>query len=97
MIIDVKLHTRQMTYEEAVNLLVDCAKLQKVHAEKEVTRYTFSPTQPMSYLVGKRQIIELKNDYQKNTRDQFDLKTFHDKLLSFGSIPVCLIRREFGL
>jgi uncharacterized protein (DUF885 family) len=86
-----------MTYEEAVNLLVDCAKLQKVHAEKEVTRYTFSPTQPMSYLVGKRQIIELKEDYQKNTGEQFDLKKFHDRLLSFGSIPVCLIRREFGL
>jgi uncharacterized protein (DUF885 family) len=96
-IIDVQLHTKQMTYEEAVNLLVDCAKLQKVHAEKEVTRYTFSPTQPMSYLVGKRQIIELKEDYQKNTGEQFDLKKFHDRLLSFGSIPVCLIRREFGL
>ena len=95
-IIDVKLHTKQMTYEEAVNLLVDCAKLQRVHAEKEVTRYTFSPTQPMSYLVGKRQIIELKKDYQNHT-DEFNLKKFHDELLSFGSIPVCLIRKELKL
>ena len=95
-IIDVQLHTKRMTYEEAVNLLVDCAKLQKVHAEKEVTRYTFSPTQPMSYLIGKKQILDLKNDYQKNTGDKFALKGFHDKLLSFGSIPVCLIRKELG-
>jgi uncharacterized protein (DUF885 family) len=96
-IIDVKLHTKQMTYEEAVNFLVDCAKLQKVHAEKEVTRYTFSPTQPMSYLVGKKQIIGLKKDYQKNITGQFYLKKFHDKLLGFGSIPVCLIRKELKL
>ncbi len=96
-IIDVGLHTKKMKYEEAVDLLINDAKLQRVHAEKEVTRYTFSPTQPMSYLIGKKQIMELKNDYQQSRGAMFKLKEFHDKLLSFGSIPVCLIRKELGM
>jgi uncharacterized protein (DUF885 family) len=96
-IIDVGLHTRQMKYDEAVALLVDCAKLQKVHAQKEVVRYTFTPTQPMSYLIGKRQILQLKNDYMTRTGGKFNLKEFHDRLLGFGSIPICLIRQALGL
>jgi uncharacterized protein (DUF885 family) len=96
-IIDVGLHTEKMQYEEAVGLLVDCAKLQKVHAQKEVTRYTFSPTQPMSYLIGKRQILELKKDYLNRAGTEFNLKEFHDQLLSFGSIPICLIKEELKL
>ena len=96
-IIDVKLHTKMMKYDEAVSFLVDCAKLQKVHAEKEVTRYTFTPTQPMSYLIGKRQIQELKKDYLNRAGTEFNLKGFHDRLLSFGSIPICLIRESLGL
>jgi len=96
-IIDVRLHTKKMKYDEAVDFLVDCAKLQKVHAQKEVTRYTFTPTQPMSYLIGKRQILELKRDYQNRAGAKFNLKEFHDQLLSFGSIPICLIRQSLGL
>jgi uncharacterized protein (DUF885 family) len=96
-IIDVGLHTKKMQYDEAVDLLVDCAKLQKVHAQKEVTRYTFSPTQPMSYLIGKSQILDLKKDYQSKAGVNFNLKEFHDQLLSYGSIPVCLIREELKL
>ena len=96
-IIDVGLHTKTMSYEQAVDLLVNDAKLQRLHAEKEVTRYTYTPTQPMSYLIGKKQILEFRNDYQKKVGNDFNLRDFHDKLLSFGSIPVCLIRDAFGL
>ncbi|UCD06266.1 MAG: DUF885 domain-containing protein [candidate division WOR-3 bacterium] len=96
-IIDVGLHTKTMSYEQAVDLLVNDAKLQRVHAQKEVTRYTYTPTQPMSYLIGKKQILEFRNDYQKKLGNDFKLRDFHDKLLSFGSIPVCLIRDAFGL
>jgi len=96
-IIDVGLHTKKMSYDQAVELLVNDAKLERVHAQKEVTRYTFTPTQPMSYLIGKKQIIELKEDYQKKHGENFSLKEFHDKLLSLGSIPICLIRKVLAI
>jgi len=96
-IIDVGIHSGSMTFDQAVDLLVDAAKLQKVHAEKEVTRYTGSPTQPMSYLIGKKQIMELRRDYQAKMAGKFQLREFHDRLLSFGSIPVPLIRKAMGI
>jgi uncharacterized protein (DUF885 family) len=96
-IIDVGLHTKKMSYDEAVDLLVNDAKLERVHAQKEVTRYTYTPTQPMSYLIGKKQILELKKDYQTKYGREFNLKEFHDKLLGFGSIPICLIRKALHL
>jgi len=96
-LIDVGLHTGGMTFEQAVDLLVDAAKLQREHAEKEVTRYAYTPTQPMSYLIGKKQIVELRADYQKKLGRDFNLREFHDRLLGFGSIPVVLIREALGL
>jgi len=96
-IIDVGLHTKIMDYAQAVDYLVNHAKLEKVHAEKEVTRYTFTPTQPMSYLIGKKQIIELREDYEKKLGKEFNLKEFHDRLISYGSIPICLIRQALGI
>ncbi len=96
-IIDIGLHTEKINFDEAVNILVNDAKLERVHAEKEVTRYTFTPTQPLSYLIGKKQILEFRHDYETKLGRSFRLKDFHDQLLSFGTIPVVLIREAMGV
>jgi len=96
-IIDVGLHTRTMNYQQAVDFLVREVLVERVHAEKEVTRYTLSPTQPLSYVIGKKQILALRSAYQNKAGTAFRLRDFHDELLSFGSIPVVLIQRAMGL
>lgn len=90
-VIDVKLHTGEMSFEQAVDMLVDVAKLERVNAVSEVRRYTQSPTQPMSYLVGKQQIMDLREREKRRLGSAFDLCRFHDRLLSQGSIPVALL------
>jgi uncharacterized protein (DUF885 family) len=96
-IIDVGLHTRIMSFQQAVDFLVQEAKIERVHAEKEVSRYTLSPTQPLSYIIGKKQILKLRTAYEKKAGKAFRLRNFHDDLLGYGSIPVVLIRRALGL
>jgi uncharacterized protein (DUF885 family) len=91
-IIDVSLHTRRMTYEEAIRFLVDRVHLEEPNATAEVKRYTGSPTQPMSYIAGKKEILELRSAYQVKKGPEFDLKEFHDRLLSFGTVPPKLVR-----
>ncbi len=95
-VIDVKLHTGVMTFDEAVDMLVNVAHLERPNAIGEVRRYTQSPTQPMSYLMGKHQIMELRAAEQKKLGARFDLKSFHDRLLSYGTIPVALIEPTFS-
>jgi uncharacterized protein (DUF885 family) len=93
-VIDVGLHTRRVSFDEAVAMLVDIARLERTNAIKEVQRYTASPTQPMSYAMGKREILRLRRDYERATGEAFRLKAFHDELLSFGTIPVTLVREH---
>lgn len=90
-VIDVKLQTGEMTFDEAVDMLVDVARLERVNAISEVRRYTQSATQPMSYLVGKQQIMDFREREKLRLGPAFDLRGFHDRLLSQGSIPVALL------
>lgn len=90
-ILDASLHTGRMTFDEAVAFLVDEVALERVNAEAEVKRYIYTPTQPMSYLVGKREIMALRDEYfGKNP--EASLRDFHDRLLAVGSLPVKLVR-----
>ncbi len=93
-LIDVGLHTGSMTFEEAVKMLVEVPKLDPAGAEGEVKRYTRTPTQPLSYAVGKREILALREALAAAEGPAFTLRRFHDRLLQYGSIPVSLIRRQ---
>ncbi len=91
-VIDASLHTGQMTPAQAVEMLVGVAKLSPPNAEAEVRRYTMSPTQPMSYYMGKRELLFLRTAYQQMLKERFDLKAFHDRFLDFGNLPLPTIR-----
>ncbi len=90
-VIDAGLHTGEMSMEDAVDFLVNEAKLARPQAESEVRRYTMSPTQPMTYAMGKHAILELRKEHSK-----LPLREFHDRLLSHGTIPLALVRRAMG-
>jgi hypothetical protein len=92
-IIDASLHTGRMTYDEAVAFLVDNVKMERVNAEAEVKRYSYTPTQPMSYLVGEYEIYKILEKYRAANPDA-TLKEFHDELISHGSLPPPLVARE---
>lgn len=92
-VLDASLHTGGMTFDEAVAFLIDVVSLERVNAEAEVRRYIYTPTQPMSYLVGRQEILALRDDYFRRNAGA-SLRDFHDRLLAVGSLPVKLVRRE---
>jgi len=89
---DVSLHTGQMNFDQAVDYMEQVALLERNSAITEVRRYTSSPTQPMSYLIGKLEILKIVNSYREKKGKNFCLKDFHQELLSYGSLPPKLIR-----
>ncbi|HKN47923.1 MAG TPA: DUF885 domain-containing protein, partial [Candidatus Polarisedimenticolia bacterium] len=93
-VIDVGLHTRGMTVDAAVAMLHDVARLETSSARGEVLRYTRTPTQPMSYAAGKHAILDLREAYRRRRGAAFRLQEFHDRFLSYGSIPVTMIRER---
>lgn len=96
-IIDVGLHTQGMKFDDAVKILTDQVHLERTLALSEVKRYTESPTQPLSYLIGREKIFDLREKYKAKMGAAYSLKKFHTEILSHGTIVPGLIEREmFG-
>lgn len=93
-VIDVGLHTDGMTFEQAVKILVDEVHLEEPLALSEVKRYTMTPTQPLSYLIGREMIFALRDRYKAREKESFSLKKFHTELLTRGTIAPGLLARE---
>ena len=84
-IIDCGLQTGKMSYADAVQHLVKHVGFTRGRAEGDVNWYTSSPTVPMSYLLGRTELLRLK---QKKVDVQgWSIKRFNDWILSFGTIP----------
>ncbi len=91
-VLDVRLHRGECTFDKAVAMLVNIARLENSNARAEVRRYTQTPTQPMSYLMGKIEIEQLLRDIRIQFPDM-PMRDIHNRLLSYGTIPVALVRR----
>ena len=90
-VIDVKLSRGEMTFDEAVQMLMDEAGMDEGHARTEVSRYTMSPGYPLSYLLGRHLIMEARKELEQEFGSEFNLKLFHDTIINAGSIPVSFI------
>lgn len=89
-VIDVKLATGRISFEEAVHHLVEDAGLDHLGALAEVKRYTYTPGYQLSYLMGKHMILELRDTLKSKYPSVFDGRVFHDGLLYGGSLPVMM-------
>ncbi len=94
-VIDAEVATNRMTFSEAVDLLVREAHMDRRLAEVEVHWYVENPGDPMSYLLGKREVLELARSFA--ARRTTSLKTFHDALLDWGCVSPRLIAWGLGL
>jgi uncharacterized protein (DUF885 family) len=91
-LLDVGLHTRGMTFEQAVQMLVDHLHVDRANAESEVRRYCSTPSYQMSYAVGRRELLSLRDAFRAARGADYSLRGFHDTVLAYGGLPVSLIR-----
>jgi len=93
-IVDTGLHARGMSVPEAAKWLSERARLEPRWAESETRYYTTRPTYPSSYQVGFAMLLDLREKYRAQKGDQFELKTFHDELMSYSALPLKLVEEE---
>ena len=92
-ILDTKLHTGRITYDEARQFLVDKVGFEASSTAGEVNIYIFRPSYAISYVVGFDQIMQLRDDYKRRKGNEFELREFHDRLLTQGAMPFPLVRQ----
>ncbi|CAA9202586.1 hypothetical protein FLA105534_04149 [Flavobacterium bizetiae] len=91
-ILDISVHTKNMSKEAAIDLLTKEAFQQQAEADGKWRRVTLSQVQLCSYFTGYTEIYNLREELKKKEGDKFNLKQFHEKFLSFGSAPVKYIK-----
>lgn len=92
-ILDVRMHRGELTVDEATDFLVEETGFQRSNARAEVEWYTYKPTYPLSYLLGRTLLLGLRADEQRRLGLAFSLRAFHDTLMRNGSIPISFHRR----
>lgn len=92
-ILDVRMHRGELTTGEAIDFLVEHTSFEVPNARAEVRRYTYTPTYPLSYLLGKVLILGLREEERRHHGAAFSLRAFHDTLLANGSLPISFHRR----
>jgi uncharacterized protein (DUF885 family) len=84
------------SYERAVEMMHDIARAPAELATSEVKRYLGWPAQAISYKVGERAILGLREDERRRLGSAFDLKEFHAKVLGHGEVRLDMLTEVVG-
>ena len=92
-IVGIKLHTGQMTMDQAKAFFVKEGYQSPAVGEVETKRGTSDPTY-LYYTLGKLEILKLRADVEKKEGANFNLEKFHDNFMQHGFAPIAIVRRE---
>jgi len=89
--VDVNLHSGRWTFEQAVKYFMEAGGLDREAATGEAAGAAASPTQKITYMTGKWQIMRLLGKYRDKQGANFRLGQFHDDLIRNGSLPLSIV------
>ena len=90
-VVDIRLHRGEITLDEAARFYAERTAMSKAAAQGEAVKNSMFPGAALMYLMGRDTILELRADLQRRLGSRFNLRQFHDRFLSFGSVPVALV------
>ena len=89
--VDVNFQTGQWTFDQAVQYFMEGGGLDREAAKGEAAGAARGPSQKISYMVGKWQIMNLLGRYRDKAGANFSLGQFHDDLIKNGSLPISVV------
>ena len=92
-ILDQGVHVDNWTREQAMQLMTHDAFQQESEASGKWIRAQLTSAQLPTYFVGAQEHFDTRKAAQEKLGDQFNLKAYHDKMLSYGAPPVRFARQ----
>jgi uncharacterized protein (DUF885 family) len=86
MIVGLRLHSGEWTVDRAAAFFEQEAHLPEPAARQEATRGTYDPTYG-GYFLGKMAVMKLRRDYEAAKGDRFNLREFHERVMTNGIAP----------
>lgn len=88
LVVDTGLHAKGWTRQQAIAWFMEWTPIPRGVVEQEVDRYIGMPGQALSYKMGQRHIIALRERAEAAMGHDFDIAAFHDALLVRGGLPL---------
>jgi uncharacterized protein (DUF885 family) len=92
-IADIKLAYGDASIEEMVAKAVNEVGMPRDASEVEVRRYSRSPGQALSYMIGRHIIISFREELERQLGKDFNEKLFHDLVAAYGYLPISLMKK----
>jgi prolyl oligopeptidase len=93
LVVDTGMHQKGWTRAQAIDYMEQNTSLPRGEIENEVDRYIAWPGQALAYKIGELKIREIREKAKQRAGASFDLRAFHDRLLSFGSVPLRMLEQ----
>jgi prolyl oligopeptidase len=93
LVVDTGLHALGWSRQQAIDFFMENVALTETEVLNEIDRYIIWPGQALAYMVGKREIMALRDEARKAMGARFDIREFHDVVLRNGAIPLTTLRR----
>jgi uncharacterized protein (DUF885 family) len=94
LVVDTGLHSKGWSEQEAVDFMMQNSAEPLASVQSEVRRYLVLPGQATSYKVGMIKIQQLRARAEEALGDRFDIRAFHDTILTGGAMPLKLLERR---
>lgn len=94
LVVDTGLHYKHWTRQQVVDFFHEHSPEDEVSVQTETDRYIVWPGQALGYKIGQLEILELRQNAKDQLGDKFDIRAFHDEVLSGGAIPMDVLKER---
>jgi uncharacterized protein (DUF885 family) len=94
LVVDTGMHAMGWSREQAIEYSTATEGIHIDEATSEIERYAVWPGQALGYKLGMLKILELRQRALEQLGDQFDIRTFHDRVLENGALPLNLMEAK---
>ncbi len=91
LVVDTGIHAKKWTRQEGIDYYVNNSPNAKSDCVKMVERHIVMPGQATAYKIGMIKILELREDAKQKLGDKFDIREFHEVVLTNGAVPLDIL------
>ncbi len=94
LVVDTGIHSKRWSRDRAIQYLKDNTPNPDGDIRKAIERYIVYPGQATAYMIGKLKIMELREQARTELGDRFDIRAFHDAVLTSGPVPLDILEEN---
>ena len=91
LVVDTGVHEKHWTREQMVQASKQNTAMDDQNIQTEIDRYISWPGQALSYRLGQQKILELREHAKTKLGARYDIRTFHERMLSLGPVPLDIL------